>query len=77
MAYATASASAPKSGTGKLKSVNISLTDNGGYVVREHRESTGKSKNGAYAYSEPAEYAFGDHKQLKAYLADCLGGKEK
>ena len=73
-------ASAPKYADGKgsvgrLESINIEPTDNGGFIVSESRRS--KAKSGDYpSYQPPSRNAFGDAKSAIEYVEKCLGHKD-
>lgn len=71
-APATASTSKPKAKNLKLDSLNISPTENGGYVVRCTKKPAETSK-GEVGYYSPDEYAFGDKPQLVEFLNKELG----
>ena len=67
-----------KAGPGKLTNVDISLTDNGGFLVRvsyrqPEQPTTGGSGASPSSYQEPKQYAFGNLDQLWSFLTETLG----
>jgi hypothetical protein len=76
------SASAPKnasSGSGKLESVTLQPTDNGGVIVRESRRGKPAKGDNYPSYMPDTTMAFGDVASAVAYAHKCLsgGGSEK
>jgi len=67
-----------KAGPGKLTDVDISLTDNGGFLVRAsyrqpEQPATGGSGASPSSYQEPKQFAFGNTEQLWNFLTETLG----
>ena len=62
-------APAATAGKGKLTSLDISLTDNGGFLVRvsyrqPEQPTTGGSGASPSSYQEPKQFAFGNTEQI-------------
>lgn len=69
---------AAKAGPGKLTNVDISLTDNGGFLVRAsyrqpEQPATGGNGPSPSSYQEPKQFAFGNVDQLWSFLTETLG----
>lgn len=69
---------AAKAGPGKLTNVDITLADNGGFLVRAsyrqpEQPTTGGNGPTPSTYQEPKQYAFGNLDQLWSFLTDTLG----
>src|SRR3990167_2894918 len=66
-----------KAGPGKLTNVDISLTDNGGFLVRAsyrqpEQPATGGKGPSPSSYQEPQQFAFGSTEQLWNFLTETL-----
>lgn len=67
------SASAPKSSKqGRLRSITIDTTENGGFVGSCRHDET-RSKSGMSCYEPPKTYAFADRKSLDTWLDGLIG----
>src|SRR3990167_4099448 len=71
-------APAAKAGPGKLTNVDITLTDNDGFVVRAsyrqpEQPTTGGNGPSPALYQEPKQFAFGNLDQLWSFLTETLG----